>query len=117
MPATTNEQESRNSQARSRHAASVAGVTSAMPIDLDGITHRYGTAIVIDDVTIAIRPAEVLALLGPSGCGKTTLLRMIAGFVTPTAGACWSTAARSIICRRGVAAPASCSRTTRCFRT
>ena len=85
VPATTDERESRNSQARSRHAASVAGVTSHA-IDLDGITHRYGTAIVIDDVTIAIKPAEVLALLGPSGCGKTTLLKIIAGFVTPTRG-------------------------------
>ena len=116
MPATTNERESRNSQARSRHAASVAGVTSHA-IDLDGITHRYGTAIVIDDVTIAIRPAEVLALLGPSGCGKTTLLKIIAGFVTPTRGRVLLDGAAIDHLPPGGAAPASCSRTTRCFRT
>ena len=50
-------------------------VASATGCDLvlDGISHRYGAG-------------ELLALLGPSGCGKTTLLRIIAGFVTQTAG-------------------------------
>ena len=40
----------------------------------------------LDDVSIQIRKAEFFTLLGPSGCGKTTLLRLIAGFETPTAG-------------------------------
>ena len=40
----------------------------------------------LDDVSIAIRKGEFFTLLGPSGCGKTTLLRMIAGFETPTSG-------------------------------
>jgi iron(III) transport system ATP-binding protein len=40
----------------------------------------------VDDVTLAVAPGEFVSLLGPSGCGKTTLLRMIAGFETPTAG-------------------------------
>jgi spermidine/putrescine transport system ATP-binding protein len=42
--------------------------------------------VALDDVSIAIRKGEFFTLLGPSGCGKTTLLRMIAGFETPTAG-------------------------------
>ncbi|MFD0981438.1 ABC transporter ATP-binding protein [Tropicimonas aquimaris] len=50
----------------------------------------YGTGpeavVALDDVSIAIRKGEFFTLLGPSGCGKTTLLRMIAGFETPTAG-------------------------------
>ena len=40
----------------------------------------------LDDVSITIRKGEFFTLLGPSGCGKTTLLRLIAGFETPTSG-------------------------------
>ncbi|MEO8835746.1 MAG: ATP-binding cassette domain-containing protein, partial [Caldimonas sp.] len=47
--------------------------------DFDG--HRA-----VDDVSIDIVKGEVFALLGSSGCGKTTLLRMLAGFETPTSG-------------------------------
>jgi spermidine/putrescine transport system ATP-binding protein len=47
-----------------------------------------GTAAVraLDDVSLAIRRGEFFTLLGPSGCGKTTLLRLIAGFESPSAG-------------------------------
>jgi len=40
----------------------------------------------LDDVSVAIRKGEFFTLLGPSGCGKTTLLRLIAGFESPTSG-------------------------------
>ncbi len=40
----------------------------------------------LDDVSVEIRKGEFFTLLGPSGCGKTTLLRLIAGFETPTSG-------------------------------
>ena len=40
----------------------------------------------LDDVSVSIRRGEFFTLLGPSGCGKTTLLRLIAGFETPTSG-------------------------------
>ncbi len=40
----------------------------------------------LDNVNLAIRPGELFLLLGPSGCGKTTLLRIIAGLITPTSG-------------------------------
>ena len=40
----------------------------------------------VDNVTIEVGRGEFFALLGPSGCGKTTLLRMLAGFETPTVG-------------------------------
>ena len=40
----------------------------------------------LDDVSFEIARGEFFTLLGPSGCGKTTLLRMIAGFETPTEG-------------------------------
>lgn len=41
---------------------------------------------VLADVTLAVRPDEVIALLGPSGCGKSTLLRILAGLTQPTSG-------------------------------
>ncbi|HBZ44603.1 MAG TPA: polyamine ABC transporter ATP-binding protein [Maritimibacter sp.] len=51
-----------------------------------GVTKRFGDFTAIDDLTIDIYEREFFALLGPSGCGKTTLMRMLAGFETPTEG-------------------------------
>ena len=50
--------------------------------------------------TWQLKTGEFVSLLGPSGCGKTTLLRIIAGFETPTGGGCESTDTTSRICRR-----------------
>ena len=59
---------------------------TARTLDVEDLTVRYGQALAVDGVTLAIEPGEVVALLGPSGCGKTTLLRVIAGFVRQAAG-------------------------------
>jgi iron(III) transport system ATP-binding protein len=48
---------------------------------------RYDATTVLDRVSVSVASGELLMLLGPSGCGKTTLLRSIAGFVAPSAGA------------------------------
>ena len=55
-------------------------------VELRGLTKRYGTIAVVDDISLAIEHGQLVCLLGPSGCGKTTTLRLIAGFVEPSAG-------------------------------
>ena len=52
----------------------------------DAITKRFGDFVAVDDLTLGVYEREFFSLLGPSGCGKTTLLRMLAGFETPTEG-------------------------------
>lgn len=54
---------------------------------LSGIKKAFGNTEVLTDINLDIKNGEFLTLLGPSGCGKTTLLRLIAGFEQPTAGA------------------------------
>ena len=55
-------------------------------LELTGLTKTYGDFRAVADVDLDIAEGELVVLLGPSGCGKTTTLRMIAGFVAPTAG-------------------------------
>jgi iron(III) transport system ATP-binding protein len=55
-------------------------------VELKGLTKRYGPLAVVDDVSLTIEHGSLVCLLGPSGCGKTTTLRLIAGFVEPSAG-------------------------------
>ena len=54
---------------------------------IEGVSKSFGAVTAVDDVSLDIARGEFFALLGPSGCGKTTLLRMLAGFETPSAGA------------------------------
>ncbi|MDX1736614.1 MAG: ABC transporter ATP-binding protein [Alphaproteobacteria bacterium] len=56
-------------------------------IEIKNVNKIFGGQVkAVDDVSIDIKRGEFFALLGPSGCGKTTLLRMLAGFETPTDG-------------------------------
>jgi putative spermidine/putrescine transport system ATP-binding protein len=63
------------------------GETSAEHfLRLEGIGKRFGSNTVVREVDIAVMPGEFVSFLGPSGCGKTTILRMVAGFETPSTG-------------------------------
>ncbi len=55
-------------------------------IEIRGLTKRFGGFTAVDDVSFNVERGEVLGFLGPNGAGKTTTMRMLAGFVTPTAG-------------------------------
>lgn len=59
---------------------------SAKAIQAIEISKRFGTTQAVRTLNLDVEESEFFSLLGPSGCGKTTLLRMIAGFETPTEG-------------------------------
>ena len=60
---------------------------AAIPfIEFRNVTKRFGDFVAVNDLSLKIYEREFFALLGGSGCGKTTLMRMLAGFETPTSG-------------------------------
>jgi putative spermidine/putrescine transport system ATP-binding protein len=61
-------------------------MSEATALTLDRLSKNFGDQTAVDAISVAVRSGELIVLLGPSGCGKTTTLRMIAGFVPPSAG-------------------------------
>ncbi len=60
--------------------------TSAFAIDVRGVTKKFGSRTVVNDIAMQVRPGEIYGFLGPNGSGKTTFLRMLCGLLKPDAG-------------------------------
>src|ERR1700736_2908796 len=79
----------------------------AMLLRTEHLTKHYGRRRALDDLNLEVAPGEVFGLLGPNGSGKSTALRLLLGFLRPTAGKatiaghdCWR---ESVAARRHVA--------------
>ena len=55
-------------------------------LQIEGLTKRFGSFVAVDNISFNVSCGEVLGFLGPNGAGKTTAMRMVTGFLTPTAG-------------------------------
>ena len=55
-------------------------------VETKGLTKTYGKSVALDDLSIGVRPGEILVLLGPNGSGKTTLLHLLSTVLKPTRG-------------------------------
>ncbi|TXL73452.1 ABC transporter ATP-binding protein [Vineibacter terrae] len=55
-------------------------------IAVEGLTKRFGTRTVVDNVSLSVEEGEIVGFLGPNGSGKTTTIRMLCGLLTPDAG-------------------------------
>jgi len=55
-------------------------------IEIERLTKRFGAFTAVDDVSFTVNRGEVVGFLGPNGAGKSTTMKMLAGFVTPSAG-------------------------------
>src|SRR5271155_5880837 len=70
---------------------------AAMLLATDVLTKNYGRFRALDQLTLAMQPGEIVGILGPNGSGKSTALRLLLGFLRPSAGRaaiaghdCWS---------------------------
>jgi ABC-2 type transport system ATP-binding protein len=67
--------------------AKVPAVVPHQPIaTLTNLTKRYGPTVALDDLSLSLRPGEVVALLGPNGAGKSTAIKLLLGLIAPTSG-------------------------------
>lgn len=60
--------------------------TEIIPLDVQGLTKRFGSFTAVDHVQFTVQPGEVIGYLGPNGSGKTTTIRMLCGLLIPTEG-------------------------------
>ena len=60
--------------------------TRGASVEFRGVSKRYGDTVALADLTLAVPPGEICALVGPSGGGKTTALKMVNRLIEPTSG-------------------------------
>ncbi len=60
--------------------------SSVLPLEVIGLTKKFGNFTAVNHVSFTVQPGEVLGYLGPNGSGKTTTIRMLCGLMTPTEG-------------------------------
>lgn len=74
----------RSALAATMHGTSVGSVA----ISVESLTHRYGSRVIHDNLSFAVGTGRILGLLGKNGVGKTTLIKILMGFLAPSAGQC-----------------------------
>jgi ABC-2 type transport system ATP-binding protein len=62
------------------------GRDASPKLELRGLRHRFGDALVLDGLALRVQPGEIVGLLGPNGSGKSTTLRVLTGMLVPDAG-------------------------------
>jgi simple sugar transport system ATP-binding protein len=66
--------------------AAVTDTTTAPLVLLDRVRKEFGAVVALEEVSLDVKPGEVVALVGDNGAGKSTLIKMIAGVHQPTSG-------------------------------
>ena len=55
-------------------------------ISVENLSKSFGQKLAVDDISFEVKKGEVLGFLGPNGAGKSTTMRMVTGYLPPTAG-------------------------------
>lgn len=62
--------------------------SGSVAISVEGLTHRYGSRVIHDNLSFVVGTGRILGLLGKNGVGKTTLIKILMGFLAPSTGRC-----------------------------
>ncbi|HKW70993.1 MAG TPA: ATP-binding cassette domain-containing protein, partial [Candidatus Dormibacteraeota bacterium] len=79
---------SATTQALARPSPITAEPNSVPSIVTASLSKRFGQVKAVTDLSLEVRPGEIVGFLGPNGAGKTTTIRMLMGFLNPTTGRC-----------------------------